>query len=68
MSPSGVFFVTHRKLAVDQPVHFTLDLETPTGPLCLSCVGVVVRVEDSPGKRGIAVAIQSSQLERKRKA
>src|SRR5881394_570714 len=66
ISPSGVFFVVGEKLESGQVIRFTLEFEDPAGgPLHLNCVGKVVRVEEAGGKRGVAVMITESVLERR---
>lgn len=65
LSPAGVFFVVDQNMEAGQTLRFTLEFENPSGPLYLDCVGEVVRVEDSEGKRGVAVRIVESRLERR---
>jgi hypothetical protein len=66
ISPSGVYFVIDETVADGQPIRFTLEFEDPAGGvLHLNCSGHVVRVEESGGKRGVAVRIAESSLERR---
>jgi hypothetical protein len=65
LSMSGVYFVTQREIASGQKIRFLLDLESPGGPLVLSCAGTVLRVETCEGIRGVAVSLDSSRLQRK---
>ena len=66
ISPSGVYFVIGEKLEPGDQIRFTMEFDDPTGGvLHLDCVGKVVRVEESAGKCGVAVAISESHLERR---
>ena len=66
VSPNGVYFEIDQKLADGQVIRFAIEFDGPGGhPLHLNCVGKVVRVEESSGKVGVAVAIVESQLERR---
>ena len=65
MSATGVYFLTDRDIAAGQVLRFVLDLDSPGGLLTLVCSGTVVRIDDSQGKRGVAVHLESSYLKRK---
>ena len=64
LSPTGLYFVLEAGLEVSQHISFTLDFETPTGPLQLNGTAQVVRVEDAHGKLGVGARIVESRLER----
>ena len=65
ISPSGVYIVMDHEVAVGKTIHFALDMDSPTGPLCLTCRGRVVRIEDRNERHGIAVELIESRLERR---
>lgn len=70
ISPGGVYFVVDEKLSAGQSIRFSIEFTHPAGPadagvLHLDCVGSVVRVEEAHGKRGVAVKIVESRLERR---
>ena len=65
MSASGVYFVADQHIEPGQSIKFAIDIEGPTGPLCLWCTGQVLRVEDVAGKTGVAVTLTESRLERR---
>ena len=68
ISPAGIYFIGHEKLAAGQAIHFTLEFDNPADPegkLHLECTGQVVRVEDSGGKCGVAVSITESRIARR---
>lgn len=59
VSDSGVFIVTQGSFSPGDPIEFTLVFEHlhPDHPVRLQCRGHVVRIEQSDGKTGVAVAI-----------
>jgi len=68
MSPTGVYFVIDDWLEQGDTLPLTIDFSDstdPAGMLQLACTVEVVRVEDVGGKRGVAVAILESRLERR---
>ena len=66
ISPNGVYFVIGETLESGQVIRFTLEFEDRAGgPLHLNCTGEVVRIEESGGKRGVAVKIIEQKLERR---
>jgi hypothetical protein len=68
ISPSGVYFVINENLQVGELIRFSMEFEDPTGgTLHLDCTGKVVRVEQTAGKSGVAVAITESKLGRRRR-
>jgi hypothetical protein len=65
VSPSGVYFLADGEIENGQSIRFAIEFADVAGrPLHLTCVGRVVRVEESGGSRGVAVAILESRLER----
>jgi hypothetical protein len=70
ISPSGIFFVSPGRPQKGQAIRFTLEFVNPADPsgkMLLACLGEVVRVEQSDGKTGVAVAITESRIERRAK-
>ena len=70
ISPGGVYFIVDEKLAEGQSIRFSIEFTHPASPadsgvLHLECIGNVVRVEEAHGKRGVAVKIVESRLERR---
>jgi hypothetical protein len=62
VSASGVFFETDASYAPASPVHFTLEIDTPGGPILLDCHGTIVRVERRQGRLGVAAKITESVI------
>jgi hypothetical protein len=68
ISPTGVYFVISESLQVGESIRFSMEFDDPTGGvLHLDCTGKVVRVEQTAGKSGVAVAITESKLGRRRR-
>ena len=66
ISPTDVYFTISDKLETGQEIRFSIEFGDPSGGvLCLECLGKVVRVEESPGKCGVAATIIESRLERR---
>ena len=68
ISPAGIYFVGEARPAKGQEIRFNLEFVNPADPsgkLHLSCLGTVVRVEQSGGRYGVAVSITESRLERR---
>jgi hypothetical protein len=65
LSPAGVYFVVNEDVQEGDPIRFTVEFDNPSGKLHLECSGRIVRVEHSAGKRGVAVQITESRLERR---
>ena len=61
LCPSGVFFETDRDFDVGAPIRFSIEFESPHGPLRLDCRGEVARVEKGTSRRGIAARILDSR-------
>jgi hypothetical protein len=62
VSTSGVYFVSDAEQAVGSEIDFTIDFETPSGPLHLKCHGQVVRTEKRGSRIGHAVKILESRF------
>jgi hypothetical protein len=61
LCPSGVFFETDKDFELGAPIRFSIEFESPHGPLRLDCRGEVARVEKGTGRRGIAARILDSR-------
>jgi hypothetical protein len=69
LSPTGVYFVVDEKMTPGAIIRFSIEFSTAMDrgvPLQLTCIGTVVRVEESGGKNGVAVLITESRLEREK--
>ena len=67
VSPGGAYIIADGDFEVGQSLRFMIEFDNPVdggGVLCLDCVGVVQRVDDEGGKRGIGVSFTESRLER----
>ena len=62
VSPSGVYMVVDRKVALGESIQFALEMDSFREPQCFCCEGVVVRVEGAHRGHGVAVSLQSSRL------
>ena len=64
-STTGIYFEADRSFSPGQPIEFNLVLEhvDTSGPVCLKCVGTIVRVEDKGKKIGVAATINSYSFE-----
>lgn len=63
ISASGVFFETDTDQAPGSEVDFSIDFDTPGGPMRLKCRGTIVRTERHGGRQGAAVKIVESRFE-----
>lgn len=64
LSPTGVFFLAETTLGEGDEIRFSIEFDNPAGPLRLECVGNIVRIDAAAGRRGFAVRITESRLER----
>lgn len=65
VSASGIYFLTEVPFSEGQPVKLKLEFsEFPSGPLEVTCIGHVVRVEQQGLKKGVAAAISSFEFRR----
>ena len=62
ISASGIFLEMESDTVPGDSIDMTLDFTTPAGKLQFNCQGVIVRVEQSGDRVGIAVKISDSQL------
>ena len=64
-SAVGVFFITERSAPIGSPIEFliTLDHSDLGYSYRIRCKGLVMRVEPTQGKAGVAVAIHSHSFE-----
>ena len=62
ISASGIYLEMESEHVPGHNVDMTIDFTTPAGKLQFNCQGVIVRVEQSDGRVGIAVKISASQL------
>ena len=65
LSPNGVFFIVNEEANVGETIRFSVEFANLGSALLLKCVGEIVRIEEGVGgKRGFAVKIVESRLER----
>jgi PilZ domain len=65
ISASGIYFVTDAALREGQPVKFSVDFDHfPSGPIAVSCIARIVRVEEQGAKRGVAAEISDFEFRR----
>jgi Tfp pilus assembly protein PilZ len=65
VSANGIYFVTDVALEVGARVNLALDFQNfPGGPIQVSCVARIVRVEAQGAKKGVGAAIQSFEFHR----
>lgn len=65
VSASGIYFLTDVPLTEGQPVDLKLEFrDFPSGPLEVTCIGRVVRVEQQGAEMGVAAAISSFEFRR----
>lgn len=65
VSATGIYFVTDQALKAGATVTFALDFQDfPGGPIQVSCIARVVRIEKQGAKKGVAAAIQSFEFQR----
>jgi hypothetical protein len=62
VSTSGVFFECDEEQRVGSVIDFTIDFNSPSGPLNLKCKGTVVRTERRGNRSGTAVQILESRF------
>ena len=62
ISASGIFFATESEYMPGKSIYMTIDFMTPAGKLHYICQGVIVRVEQSGARVGVAVKISDSLL------
>jgi len=63
ISASGIFFELEKNQTEGSKITFTIELQTPGGPLHLVCQAEVVRVQELNGKFGIAAKITSQEFQ-----
>lgn len=63
ISASGIFFELEKNQTEGSKIEFTIELQTPGGPLNLVCQAEVVRVQELNGKYGIAAKITSQEFQ-----
>ncbi len=63
VSASGVFFETDIEQVAGSLIDFTIEFETPGGPMRLKCHGQIVRTEQHGTRQGAAVKILESKFE-----
>lgn len=65
VSASGIYFLTDVPLTEGQPVDLKLEFrDFPSGPLEVTCIARVVRIEQQGGTKGVAAAISSFEFRR----
>jgi hypothetical protein len=62
VSASGIFFETDASYARGSSIRFHINIETPGGPMLLTCRGEVVRLEPRGERLGVAVRILESTV------
>jgi hypothetical protein len=62
ISATGIFFETDAPLAAGGTVNLDIAIETPGGPIMMSYVGRVVRLERRESRLGVAVRILESAI------
>ena len=60
ISTTGVYFEIDQSQSVGSNIDFVIELDTPGGPLQIQCHGTIVRIEEKPGRIGIAATIIES--------
>ena len=69
VSANGIYFVTDVALQQGAPVKFTVDFQNfPGGPVSVSCIARIVRVEQQGERNGVAASISSFEFFRNKKA
>ena len=66
VSATGIYFITDQALKAGAKVTFALDFQDfPGGPIQVSCIARVVRIEkQGANKKGVAAAIHSFEFHR----
>ena len=62
VSASGMYFETDAVYERGNAIRFEIGIDTPSGPIVLSCRGEIVRVERRDAKLGVAVRFLESTL------
>lgn len=62
INASGIFFETESEYMPGNSIEMTVDFMTPAGKLQFQCQGVIVRVEKTGERVGVAVKISDSLL------
>jgi hypothetical protein len=62
VSTSGVYFESDEEQRVGSEIDFSIDFDSPTGPLNLKCRGTVLRTERRGERIGTAVKILQSRF------
>lgn len=62
ISTTGVFFESGVEQMVGSMIDFTIDFDSPGGPLHVRCKGIVVRCEVRGGRSGTAVQVIESRF------
>jgi hypothetical protein len=62
ISTTGVFFESSVEQTVGSMIDFTIDFDSPGGPLHVRCKGIVVRTEVHGQRVGVAVQIIESKF------
>lgn len=62
ISTTGVFFESSVEQMVGSMIDFTIDFDSPGGPLHVRCKGIVVRCEVHGGRSGTAVQVIESRF------
>lgn len=60
ISTTGIYFEIDQRQKIGSEIDFVLDLDTPGGPIQVQCSGTVIRIEEKPGRIGIAATINES--------
>ncbi len=60
ISTTGIYFEIDQSQSVGSNIDFVIDLNTPGGPIQVQCHGTVVRIDEKPGRIGIAATISES--------
>lgn len=63
ISASGVYFETDVDQTPGSLVDFSIDFDTPGGPMRLKCHGTIVRTERHADRQGAAVKIIEARFE-----
>lgn len=65
VSASGIYFLTDVPLQMGQPVNLKFEFANfPGGPLEVTCIGRVVRIEQHGATTGVAASISSFEVRR----
>ena len=64
ISSTGILFEFDDEYSTGSIIHFELEMDTPGGPIKISCAGEVVRVSKESGRSSIAAKITQQTLVR----